>query len=185
MHRVLSRYGLAKLRWLDRPTGHVVRRIEPARRGDLVHIDVKKLGTIPAGGGWQMLGHAVGRRNKQADKSSGIMTKYRNPSAATTICTPRSTGTPGWPIRNCWPTSVKRQPTNFGSGLSLVHRVRDNLAKSIDRQRVLLSIPRLRRRPRRHRTPPHATVPATDQRQGRKVSPHPGRRMGLRPAIPK
>ena len=118
VHRVLSRYGLAKLRWLDRPTGHVVRRIEPARRGDLVHIDVKKLGTIPAGGGWQMLGHAVGRRNKQADKSSGIMTKYRNPSAATTICTPRSTGTPGWPIRNCWPTSVKRQPTNFGSGLT-------------------------------------------------------------------
>jgi transposase InsO family protein len=78
VHRVLSRYGLAKLRWLDRPTGHVVRRM-PARCGDLVHIDVKKLGKIPAGGGWRMLGHAVGRRNKQADKSSGIMTKYRNP----------------------------------------------------------------------------------------------------------
>ena len=55
VHRVLSRYGLAKLRWLDRPTGRVIRRMEPARCGDLVHIDVKNLGKIPAGGGWRML----------------------------------------------------------------------------------------------------------------------------------
>ena len=27
VHRVLTRYGLAKLRWLDRPTGRVIRRI--------------------------------------------------------------------------------------------------------------------------------------------------------------
>jgi transposase InsO family protein len=79
VHRVLSRYRMAKLRWLDRPTGRVIRRMEPARRGDLVHIDVKKLGKIPAGGGWRMLGRAVGQHNKQADKSSGITTKYRNP----------------------------------------------------------------------------------------------------------
>jgi len=79
VHRVLTRYGLAKLRWLDRPTGRVIRRIESARCGDLVHIDVKKLGKIPAGGGWRMLGHAVGKANKQADKSSGVITKYRNP----------------------------------------------------------------------------------------------------------
>lgn len=49
-HQVLTRYGLAKLRWLDRPTGRVVRRIESARCEDLVHVDVKKLGKIPAGG---------------------------------------------------------------------------------------------------------------------------------------
>jgi len=79
VHRVLTRYGLAKLRWLDRPTGRVVRRMEPARCGDMVHIDVKKLGKIPTGGGWRMLGRTVGRRNKQADKSSGIKTKYHNP----------------------------------------------------------------------------------------------------------
>ena len=79
MHRVLTRYGLARLRWLDRPTGRVVRRMEPAACGDLVHVDVKKLGKIPAGGGWRMLGRTAGRRNAQADKSSGITTKYRNP----------------------------------------------------------------------------------------------------------
>ncbi|WP_077086674.1 IS481 family transposase [Mycobacterium rhizamassiliense] len=79
VHRVLARYGLAKLRWLDRPTGRVVRRIEATQCGEMVHVDVKKLGKIPAGGGWRMLGKAVGKRNKQADKSGGITTQYRNP----------------------------------------------------------------------------------------------------------
>ena len=70
VHRVLTRYGLAKLRWLDRPTGHVVRRMEPARCGDMVHVDVEKLGEIPAGGGWRMLGRTTGNRNTRADKTS-------------------------------------------------------------------------------------------------------------------
>jgi transposase InsO family protein len=79
VHRVLSRYGLAKLRWLDRPTGQVIRRMEPAACGDMVHVDVKKLGKIPAGGGWRMLGRTKGNRNAQADKSSGGMSAYGNP----------------------------------------------------------------------------------------------------------
>ena len=79
VHNVLRRYGIAKLRWLDRATGRVVRRMESASCGDLVHVDVKKLGKIPAGGGWRMLGRAAGRRNRQADKSSGLQTKYHNP----------------------------------------------------------------------------------------------------------
>ena len=79
VHRVLTRYGLAKLRWLDRPTGRVVRRMESASPGDLVHVDVKKLGKIPAGGGWRMLGRTVGNHNSNTDKSSGVFSKYRNP----------------------------------------------------------------------------------------------------------
>jgi len=80
VHRVLTRYRLAKLRWLDRPTGRVVRRMHSERCGDLVHLDVKKLGKIPAGGGWRMLGRSVGQRHSQADKSSGKRNAYRNPS---------------------------------------------------------------------------------------------------------
>jgi transposase InsO family protein len=76
VHRVLTRYGLAKLRWLDRPTGRVIRRMEPARCGDMIHVDIKKLGKIPAGGGWRMLGKAAGRHNSRADKSSGLVAKY-------------------------------------------------------------------------------------------------------------
>jgi transposase InsO family protein len=59
VHRVLSRFGLARLAWLDRPTGRVVRRYEYAAPGDLVHIDVKKLGRIPDGGGWRIHGKAA------------------------------------------------------------------------------------------------------------------------------
>ena len=79
VHRVLARYGVAKLRWLDRPTGRVIRRIATARCGELIHVDVKKLGKIPAGGGWRMLGRTLGNRNTFADKSSGRLNKYGQP----------------------------------------------------------------------------------------------------------
>lgn len=65
VHKVLSRYRMAKLSWLDRPTGQVVRRYEHAHPGDLVHVDVKKLGKIPDGGGHKVLGRAAGRRVKK------------------------------------------------------------------------------------------------------------------------
>ena len=79
VHRVLTRYGLAKLRWLDRPTGRVIRRIHTSRCGELVHVDVKKLGKIPAGGGWRMLGRTAGNRNSQAAKGTGQRTVHGNP----------------------------------------------------------------------------------------------------------
>ena len=79
VHRVLTRYGLAKLRWLDRATGRVVRRMESAHCGELVHVDVKKLGKIPAGGGWRMLGRSIGNRNSMADKSTGIRGRNGDP----------------------------------------------------------------------------------------------------------
>jgi transposase InsO family protein len=79
VHRVLTRYGLARLRWLDRPTGHVIRRMTPTACGEIVHVDVKKLGKIPAGGGWRMLGRAAGNHNRQADKSSGRLSKHGGP----------------------------------------------------------------------------------------------------------
>ena len=59
VHRVLVRQGLNQLRAMDPPTGRVIRRIETSRPGELVHIDVKKLGRIPDGGGWW----AHGREN--------------------------------------------------------------------------------------------------------------------------
>jgi transposase len=79
VHRVLSRYGVAKLRWLDRPTGRVIRRIPTTSCGELVHVDVKKLGKIPAGGGWRMLGRTRGNHNSTADKSSGRRSRHGHP----------------------------------------------------------------------------------------------------------
>jgi len=63
VHRVLVRHGLNRLAWMDRPTGRVIRRYEKHHPGELVHIDIKKLGRIPDGGGWKALGRAAGRRN--------------------------------------------------------------------------------------------------------------------------
>jgi transposase InsO family protein len=59
VHRVLVRLGLNRLRWLDRPTGRVIRRIEMHYPGELVHIDIKKLGRIPTGGGWRVHGRQL------------------------------------------------------------------------------------------------------------------------------
>lgn len=63
VHRVLARHSLARPAWPDRATGQVVRRYEHACPGDLVHVDVKKLGKIPDGGGWRVLGRAGGSHN--------------------------------------------------------------------------------------------------------------------------
>ncbi|WP_406479835.1 IS481 family transposase [Streptomyces platensis] len=63
-HRILTRHGLPPLAAVDRATGEPVRRYERARPGELVHIDVKKLGRIPDGGGHKVLGRAAGRKNR-------------------------------------------------------------------------------------------------------------------------
>lgn len=63
VHQVLVRAGMNRIAWMDRPTGQVIRRIHTDRPGELVHVDVKKLGRIPPGGGWRMHGreNLVGR----------------------------------------------------------------------------------------------------------------------------
>ena len=62
VHRVLTRRGMQRLAWMDRPTGRVIRRIETSRPGELVHVDTKKLHQLPAGGGWRAHGRAAVRQ---------------------------------------------------------------------------------------------------------------------------
>lgn len=72
VHRVLVRRGLNRLRDLDPPTGEQLReviRYEHHQVGDLIHVDVKKLGRIPEGGGWRM--HGVGTDAARASKRTG------------------------------------------------------------------------------------------------------------------
>ncbi|GAA0540997.1 IS481 family transposase [Paractinoplanes ferrugineus] len=56
IHAVLTRHGLHRLAWLDRPTGQPVRRYERDRPGELIHVDVKKIGRLRDGGGWRVHG---------------------------------------------------------------------------------------------------------------------------------
>jgi transposase InsO family protein len=71
VHRVLVRHGVNRLRWMDRPTGRVIRRIETSRCGELVHIDVKKLARIPDGGGHRVHGRAGTRNGSMSKKGKG------------------------------------------------------------------------------------------------------------------
>jgi transposase InsO family protein len=71
VHRVLVRRGLSRLAWMDRPTGRVIRRIVTTHPGELVHVDVKKLGRIPPGGGWRA--HGRGNVAHQATTQVGYV----------------------------------------------------------------------------------------------------------------
>jgi len=69
--KVLGRYRMPRLACQDQGTGLPIRkpppqRYEHDRPGDLVHVDIKKLGRIPAGGGHRTLGRARGNRNRHA-----------------------------------------------------------------------------------------------------------------------
>ena len=66
--RILKRNGLNRLSWIDRPTGRVIRRYERSAPGELVHLDIKKVGKIPPGGGWRVHGRGSDRA-KRANRS--------------------------------------------------------------------------------------------------------------------
>ena len=77
-HRVLVRCGLNRLSHVDRATGEPVRRYEHDHPGAMLHVDVKKFGNIPDGGGWRFVGRAQGMRNRAATPNKP-KNRHRNP----------------------------------------------------------------------------------------------------------
>ncbi len=82
VHAVLVRCRLNRLSHLDRATGEPIRRYEHDTPGSLLHVDVKKLGNIPDGGGWRYVGRAQGKRNR-ADTAGVGRNAHRNPVLGT------------------------------------------------------------------------------------------------------
>jgi transposase InsO family protein len=82
VHRVLARCGLHRLTHVDRVTGEPVRRYEWPHPGDMLHVDVKKLGNIPDGGGWRFVGRVQGRGHRAATPDK-VRNTYRNPKMGT------------------------------------------------------------------------------------------------------
>src|SRR4051794_6625357 len=77
--RVLARHRVPHLCALDPMTGEVIRaskatavRYERDRPGELVHMDVKKIGRIPAGGGWRALGRGAGSIARDRSRRVGF-----------------------------------------------------------------------------------------------------------------
>ena len=66
VHRVLVRHQVSRLGDLDRTTRAPIRRYEMSRPGELVHVDIKKLGRIPKGGGWRAHGRSKEHPGGQA-----------------------------------------------------------------------------------------------------------------------
>jgi transposase InsO family protein len=68
--RVLARHQVPPLAAIDPITGEPVRRrhsgirYERPRPGDLLHVDVKKLGRVPDGGGWRLHGRSEAVRGR-------------------------------------------------------------------------------------------------------------------------
>ena len=80
--RILARHQVPRLADCDPLTGRLIRtskatavRYERARPGELVHVDVKKIGRIPAGGGWRAHGRAA-TKAAHGDKKDKIGYDY-------------------------------------------------------------------------------------------------------------
>jgi len=68
--RILARHQIPALAAIDAVTGQPVRRrrggprYERRRPGELLHVDVKKLGRVPDGGGWRLHGRSEAVRGR-------------------------------------------------------------------------------------------------------------------------
>jgi transposase InsO family protein len=83
VHAILARHGLHRLAWLDRPTGQLIRRYERDRPGELVHVDVKKIGRLRDGGGWRVHGRdSAQNRHVRAERDAGRRVGYEYVHAA-------------------------------------------------------------------------------------------------------
>jgi len=76
--RVLRRHDVPRLCTLDPLTGQVIRaskhtakRYEREHPGELVHVDVKKIGRIPDGGGWRALGREATSTSRKRRNGPG------------------------------------------------------------------------------------------------------------------
>lgn len=81
--RILRRHGLPRLAECDPMTGQLLRsskatavRYERSRPGELVHMDVKKLGRIPDGGGWRGRGELDTSHRSKKDKTVKVGFDY-------------------------------------------------------------------------------------------------------------
>jgi transposase InsO family protein len=70
IYGVLRRERISRLSFIDRPTCTVV-RYERDRPGELLHVDVKKLGRIRTGGGWRIHGPEFGQPGRVTRKNIG------------------------------------------------------------------------------------------------------------------
>jgi hypothetical protein len=181
--RILKRHDVPHLATIDPITGERLRasrrrqnRYEHREPAALIHVDVKKLGHIPQGGGWRL--HGRDRSRLRHHKLVKIGYDYVHTAiddhtrlAYSEVLTDEKD-----------PTCAEF----LHRSAELVRRPRHPRATGVDRQRLRLS--------KGHRlglgvlgvaaqAPLHQTRLPVNQRQSRTVQPNPAQRMGLRPPL--
>ena len=151
-------------------------RYERSRPGELVHIDVKKLGRIEGGAGKRIRG---GGNHYQPTFTDRDGHRPQRPSVGSTSTSP-STTTADSPTRKCSADEKATTDRLPEASSRLLSAATASASSASDRQR--LRLPRDHPRaclPRpRHPTPAHQAAPATDQRQSRTLHPHTAQRLG-------
>ena len=165
--RILKRLGLSRLRDLE--PAEPVRRYERERPGELIHLDIKKLGRFEA------VGHRItGDRRQGACRGAGWEFVHVCIDDASRIA-----------FAQILPDEKKESATAFlkaavayyrSLGVTVARVMTDN--GSCYRSRLPRRLPRSR--PQAH---PHQALHAEDQRQGRTLHPDRPARVGLRPGL--
>ncbi len=177
---ILKRAGVGRLGrlGLEKPI-----RYEYSRPGELVHIDIKKLGRIEGGAGKRVLGKGRSPYNPQRTDAAG---RVRN--------------TVGWEYVHIAVDDHSRlayaevlHEEKATTAVAFLRRAVAHYARyGIRVERVLTdngscyraAIHAFRLPSARHRPSPHSPVSAADKRQGRALHPHPARRLGLCSDLP-
>ena len=150
-------------------------RYERKRPGELIHVDVKKLGRISVRGA----GHRVtGHRRASSRPGPGASARPAGSSSTSASTTP-----PASPTSRCLPTRRARPPpASCGARSSWFQAMGVRVERVLVRQRRLLPLRApCRGLPRaRHPPPLHPPLPAPHQRQGRALHPDAHQPLGLR-----
>ena len=172
VHRVLVRHGINQLRWMDRPTGRVIRRIETSRCGELVHIDVKKLARVPDGGGHKILGRSAEVRQR----GGGYTHIHTAIDAYSRLAYSEFAGIEN--TANCVAFLTRAVAWFTAQGITI-----ERILTDIQRQRLSIDTMAEPLHRARHPPLPHQALSARHQRQGRTLQPDPARRVGLHPPL--
>ena len=177
VYAVLRRRGLNRLDRLHRVTREPV-RYEHDAPGDLLHLDVKKLGRVPEGGGKRMApGFAETRSGPHSRRSLGL--EYLHVAVDDHSRYAYVSVLPDERGASC-AAFLEQALAAFRRRGVRVRRVLTDNAKAYT---VAPQLPRRRRR-RRRAAVAHAALPPADERQSRAFHPDPAERVGLRPPLP-
>ena len=179
---VLRRWQMPHLADVDRITGHLLRgrvsavRYEHRRPGDLLHVDVKKLGRIPAGGGWRLDG--VDNVDHARSKHTAVGFDYIHVAVDDHTRLAYAEIHPDEKAVTCAAFLHRASRWFHQHGVTIRRVLTDNALsyrRAADWAAVCLRAA--------NQAAVHQARLPLDERQSRTVQPHPAHRMGLCPAL--